>query len=100
MRARLMVRLGGAAWGLVAGFTASLPVAEVGPTAAEGYGIAIDREPGAIFDGLSRDGDALIVTDLSEGRLYRYMPGGTFTAFGPTFPHGVDVMGDPTGPYK
>jgi hypothetical protein len=100
MRARLMASVGRAACGLVVGFTASLAVAHAGPIAAHGYGIEIVREPGAIFDGLSRDGDALIVTDLAEGRLYRYMPGGTFTAFGPTFPHGVDVMGDPTGPYK
>ena len=27
--------------------------------------------PGAIFAGLARDGDALLVTNLADGRLYR-----------------------------
>jgi hypothetical protein len=99
MRARLTARLAGAACGLAMAFAASL-AAHAGPIAADGYTLEFARKPGAIFDGLARDGDALLVTDLAEGRLYRYMPGGTFAAFGPALPHGVDVMGEPTGPYK
>ena len=56
--------------------------------------------PGAAFSGLSRDGEALLVTDLASGRLYRRGPDGKLAAFGPAFPHGLDVIGDPTGPYR
>jgi hypothetical protein len=70
------------------------------PKAAPGYEVEIARKPGAIFAGLARDGDALLVTDLADGRLYRRTPNGRFTAFGPVLPHGTDVMGDPTGPYR
>ncbi|TIS88060.1 ScyD/ScyE family protein [Mesorhizobium sp.] len=70
------------------------------PKAAPGYEVEIVRKPGAIFAGLARDGDALLVTDLADGRLYRRSPDGRFTAFGPVLPHGTDVMGDPTGPYR
>ncbi|TGQ46918.1 ScyD/ScyE family protein [Mesorhizobium sp. M00.F.Ca.ET.216.01.1.1] len=70
------------------------------PKAASGYEVEIVRKPGAIFAGLVRDGDALLVTDLADGRLYRRSPDGRFTAFGPVLPHGTDVMGDPTGPYR
>ena len=94
-----MARVGPLACGLALAFAASL-AAHAGPIAAGDYSLEIVRKPGAIFDGLARDGDALLVTDLAEGRLYHYMPDGTFTAFGPALPHGVDVMGDPTGPYK
>jgi hypothetical protein len=55
---------------------------------------------GAIFAGLSRDGDDLLVTDLAGGRLFRRHPDGTLIAFGPVLPHGRDVIGDPTGPYR
>jgi hypothetical protein len=70
------------------------------PKAAPGYEVETVQEPGAIFAGLARDGDALLVTDLADGRLYRRTPNGRFTAFGPALPHGTDVMGDPTGPYR
>ena len=56
--------------------------------------------PGAAFSGLSRDGEDLLVTDLASGRLYRRGPDGKLAAFGPSFPHGLDVIGDPTGPYR
>jgi hypothetical protein len=70
------------------------------PTAASGYTLEIVRQPGAVFAGLARDGDSLLVTDLAAGRLYRRAPDGRFTAFGPVLPHGLDVIGDPTGPYR
>ena len=70
------------------------------PTAAPGYTLEIVRQPGAVFAGLARDGDSLLITDLAAGRLNRRGPDGRFTAFGPVLPHGLDVIGDPTGPYR
>ncbi|WP_245451122.1 ScyD/ScyE family protein [Borborobacter arsenicus] len=70
------------------------------PRAAPGYDVEIIRKPGAIFAGLAHDGGALLVTDLADGRLYRRTPDGRFIAFGPILPHGKDVIGDPTGPYR
>ena len=64
------------------------------PRAAIGYSVEVIRKPGAIFAGLARDGNALLVTDLSDGRLYRRRADGQFLAFGPTLPHGIDVIGD------
>jgi hypothetical protein len=62
--------------------------------------LKIVQQPGAAFAGLARDGGSLLVTDLAAGRLYRRGPDGRFAAFGPVLPHGLDVMGDPTGPYR
>lgn len=70
------------------------------PTVAPGYRLKSFSKAGAAFGGLSRDGEALLVTDLASGRLYRGTPGGDFDTFGPVFPHGLDVIGDPTGPYR
>ncbi|KRD60555.1 ScyD/ScyE family protein [Ensifer sp. ENS10] len=70
------------------------------PKVAPGYRLESFSKTGAAFAGLSRDGEALLVTDLASGRLYRGTPGGDFDAFGPVFPHGLDVIGDPTGPYR
>ncbi|WP_331376842.1 ScyD/ScyE family protein [Sinorhizobium chiapasense] len=70
------------------------------PVAAPGYRLETVRKPGAAFSGLSRDGEALLVTDLASGRLHRRGADGEFVAFGPVFPHGLDVIGDPTGPYR
>ncbi len=71
-----------------------------GPSPAPGYEIGIVGKPGAIFGSLARDGDSIVVTDLAEGRLLRRGPDGKFIAFGPALPHGLDVFGDPIGPYK
>ena len=73
--------------------------ASADPKPASGYSVEVIRRPGAIFAGLARDGDDLLVTDLSNGRLYRRSSDGVFTAFGPALPHGRDVIGDPAGPY-
>lgn len=70
------------------------------PTVASGYRLETISVPGAAFAGLSRDGEVLLVTDLASGRLYRRGADGKLVAFGPAFPHGLDVMGDPTGPYR
>ncbi|CAN5282235.1 ScyD/ScyE family protein [soil metagenome] len=89
MRARLAL-----AFVLLAAPALAEPVA--GPSAS----IEVARLQGAIFAGLSQDGDAVLVTNLADGRLYRRGPDGAFVAFGPVFPHGTDAFGDPDGPYR
>ncbi len=70
------------------------------PAVAPGYRLETVNVPGAAFAGMSRDGEALLVTDLASGRLYRGDLDGKLVAFGPVFSHGLDVIGDPTGPYR
>lgn len=70
------------------------------PVAASGYRLETVSKPGAAFSGLSRDGETLLITDLASGRLHRREANGELVAFGPAFPHGLDVIGDPTGPYR
>ncbi|AYG62640.1 ScyD/ScyE family protein [Rhizobium jaguaris] len=70
------------------------------PTAAPGYKLETFHMPGAAFAGLSRDGEDLLLSDLASGRLYRRGADAKLVPFGPVFPHGPDVMGDPTGPYR
>ncbi|THK36562.1 ScyD/ScyE family protein [Ensifer sp. MPMI2T] len=70
------------------------------PVVAPGYRLETFSKPGSAFSGLSRDRETLLVTDLSSGRLYRREADGELVAFGPVFPHGLDVIGDPTGPYR
>ena len=78
------------------------PAAAAGaePKVASGYKLETINLPGAAFGGLSRDGNDLLVSDLASGRLYRRGADGKLVPFGPIFPHGADVMGDPTGPYR
>ncbi|CAN7689906.1 ScyD/ScyE family protein [Phyllobacterium sp. LjRoot231] len=85
---------------IVAGLLFLAADAGAEPTVASGYRLETINVPGAAFSGLSRDGEVLLVTDLASGRLYRRGSDGKFAAFGPAFPHGLDVMGDPTGPYR
>ena len=56
---------------IAAALLAMAAPAAADPTAAPGYALEIVQQPGAIFAGLARDGDALLVTDLAAGRLYR-----------------------------
>jgi len=44
--------------------------------------------------------DGLIVTDLATGRVVRIRRDGTLTDLTKPLPVGIDVMGQPTGPYK
>jgi hypothetical protein len=85
---------------LIAGFALLSAAAIAEPKAHRGYKIDTFSMSGAIFAGLSRDGDGLLVTDLASGKLYRRQSDGKLTVFGPIFPHGRDVIGDPTGPYR
>lgn len=81
-------------------FLLPIPAASAEPTAAAGYRLETVHVSGAAFAGLARDGDVLLVTDLASGRLYRRRAESGLVAFGPVFPHGLDVIGDPTGPYR
>jgi hypothetical protein len=69
------------------------------PTAAPGYTIETVGKAGAIFSGLARDGEDILVTDLASGGFYRLGADRKLVPFGPALPHGADVIGDPTGPY-
>ncbi|EJL51012.1 hypothetical protein PMI09_04706 [Rhizobium sp. CF122] len=85
---------------VVTGFLLLAAGAGAEPTAPPGYTLKTFNTPGAAFAGLSRDAEGLLVSDLASGRLYRRGADGKLVAFGPVFPHGLDVIGDPTGPYR
>lgn len=85
---------------LVAALTLLPAAVTAEPRSGTGYRVETVTVPGAVLAGLARDGDDLLVADLGRGRLYRRHQDGTLTAFGPVFAHGVDVIGDPTGPYR
>lgn len=76
------------------------PHAGAEPSVSPNYRLETVHVPAAAFGGLARDGGALLVTDLAGGRLYRRDAERRLAAFGPIFPHGKDVIGDPTGPYR
>ncbi len=84
---------------LAAGLALSAAAA-ADPKPGSGYRLETVSEPGAVFSGLSRDGDLLLLTNLADGRLYRRSPDGKLVAFGPALSHGLDAIGDPTGPYQ
>jgi len=85
---------------VVTGFLLLAARAGAEPTAPPGYTLKTFNTPGAAFAGLSRDAGDLLVSDLASGRLFRRGADGKLVAFGPMFPHGLDVIGDPTGPYR
>ena len=85
---------------IIAGLLFLAVGASAEPAVAPGYRLETVNLPGAAFAGMSRDGEALLVTDLASGRLYRGDLDGKLVAFGPVFSHGLDVIGDPTGPYR
>jgi hypothetical protein len=70
------------------------------PVASPDYRLTVEHREGARFAGVARDGDALLITNLADGRLYRRDAAGQMNAFGPVLPHGLDAFGDPTGPYR
>jgi hypothetical protein len=70
------------------------------PLSSPDYRLTVEHREGARFAGLARDGTALLVTNLTDGRLYRREASGQMSAFGPVLPHGFDTFGDPTGPYR
>jgi hypothetical protein len=68
------------------------------PTAVAGFDIEVVRVEGAMFSGLGEKEDVLVVTNLADGRIYLRRDGAMET-IGSALPHGIDVIGDPTGPY-
>jgi hypothetical protein len=70
------------------------------PMASPEYRLTVEHREGARFAGLAADGDALLITNLADGRLYRRDATGQMNAFGPMLPHGLDSFGDPTGPFR
>lgn len=84
------------------GLVGALPATSViAQSAADGYSLEIMTHDGAMFGGLDEENNAILVTNLADGRLYRRYDGtGELAAFGPILPHGIDVIGDPSGPYK
>ena len=44
--------------------------------------------------------EGLVVTDVASGRVVRVEQDGTLTDLATSLPVGIDVMGQPTGPYK
>jgi len=70
------------------------------PVASPNYWLTVEHSEGARYAGIARDGDALLITNLADGRLYRRDATGRILPFGPLLPHGLDTFGDPTGPYR
>jgi hypothetical protein len=82
----------------VVGHAVAVAMAE--PRPAPDVSVEVVRLPGALLSGIAVDGDDLLLTNLADGRLYRRRAGGDLSPFGPVLPHGLDVIGDPTGPYR
>jgi sugar lactone lactonase YvrE len=80
------------------GHAVAVAVAE--PRPVPGVTVEVVRLPETILSGVAVDGDDLLLTNLADGRLYRRRADGHLSSFGPVLPHGVDVLGDPTGPYR
>ena len=71
-----------------------------GPTAPAGYLVTRLAHDLSQPSGAARDGDGLILTDLSTGNIVRRAADGTQTVLYSGLPTGLDVIGEPTGPYK
>jgi hypothetical protein len=85
---------------IVTALLAMIPQAVADPVVSPQYRLKVEHHEGASFAGLARDGVALLVTDLANGRLYRREADGQMRIFGPQLPHGPDSFGDPAGPYR
>ena len=74
--------------------------ASTGPRAGPGYRLVSLPHDLTRPSGAARDGDALILTDLSSGNVVRRAADGTTTVLHAGLPTGFDILGEPTGPYK
>ena len=74
--------------------------ATTGPRAGPGFQVGSLRHGLTRPSGAARDGDSLILTDLSSGNVVRRAADGTTTVLYAGLPTGFDVLGEPTGPYK
>ena len=84
-----------------AGTTAAVEAAAAAePRAAPGYVLGSLAQDLALPSGAARDGDSLILTDLASGDVVRRAADGTTTILYAGLPTGLDILGEPTGPYK
>ena len=74
--------------------------ATVGPRAGPGHQLSVLAHDLAQPSGAARDGDSLILTDLASGEVVRRGAGGVTSVIHPGLPTGLDIIGEPTGPYK
>jgi hypothetical protein len=70
------------------------------PEPGQGFRIETLSHDLAMPSGAARDGEAIVFTDLSSGKVVRRGPDGTVTLLHDGLPTGKDVMDQPTGPYK
>ena len=80
--------------------TARIESVAAGPRAAAGYRVTIIAHDLVRPSGAVRDGDTLILTDLATGNVVRRAADGTMSVIYAGLPTGLDIMGEPTGPYK
>jgi hypothetical protein len=85
---------------IVMALLALIPRVAAEPVASPAYRLKVEHHEAASFAGLARDGSAILVTNLADGRLYRREADGRMRIFGPELPHGPDSFGDPAGPYR
>jgi hypothetical protein len=85
---------------IITALLANLAGAQAEPRASPQYRLTVEHHEGASFAGLAREGSALLITNLADGRLYRRDADGRMSVFGPELPHGPDSFGDPAGPYR
>ena len=77
-----------------------LEPAAAGARAGPGYQIHPLAHDLALPSGAARDGDSLILSDLATGNVVRRAADGTTTIIYAGLPTGLDILGEPTGPYK
>ncbi|HVO01994.1 MAG TPA: ScyD/ScyE family protein [Candidatus Cybelea sp.] len=76
------------------------PSAIADPKPAAGYRLESIAIGLAAPSGVEAEGEALLLTDLKSGRIVRRLVDGTVVDLAPPLSTGIDVMGQPTGPYK
>ena len=74
--------------------------AATGPRPGTGYRVEPLRHNLVRPSGAARDGASLVLTDLSSGDVVRRAADGTTTVLYAGLPTGLDILGEPTGPYK
>ena len=70
------------------------------PVAAKGYRIEPIEVGLAVPSGVAARDDGLVFTGLATGRIVLRSPAGDLSPLGEALPHGRDVLGQPSGPYK
>ncbi|HEX2581184.1 MAG TPA: ScyD/ScyE family protein [Dongiaceae bacterium] len=78
----------------------SVVLVQAEPRAAPVYMLSEISTGFGIPSGIAEDGPNLLLTDLRTGRVVRRAPDGGLQDLMPPRPTGIDVLGQPTGPYK